>query len=152
MISGAIAGLAGGMFVLHQRGLNTDSFGPEVSINLFSMVVIGGLGSLPGAILGAVYVRSAEFFLGGGWALIASGAGIVLLLLLLPGGLGAGMYQLRDNLLRYVARRRDIVVPSLLADVRQEPTETAEADEAILAGVLGGNDGSSRDRVETRTP
>jgi branched-chain amino acid transport system permease protein len=133
-ISGAIAGLAGGLYVLHQNGLNTDSFGPEVSLRLFTMVVIGGLGSLPGAILGAVYVRSVEFFIGGGWALLASGAGILLILLVLPGGLGAGMYRLRDEILRYIAKRRGIVVPSLLADIRQE--EVVEEEEIELGEVL----------------
>ena len=133
-ISGAIAGLAGGLYVLHQNGLDTSSFGPEVSIRLFTMVVIGGLGSLPGAILGAVYVRSAEFFIGGGWALLASGAGILLILLVMPGGLGAGMYRLRDEILRYIAKRRGIVVPSLLADIRQE--EVVEAEEIEMDEVL----------------
>jgi branched-chain amino acid transport system permease protein len=126
-ISGAIAGLAGAIYVLHQHGLNTDSFGPEISLRLFTMVVIGGLGSLPGAILGAVYVRSVESFIGGGWALLASGGGILLILLVLPGGLGSGMYRIRDELLRWVAKRRGIVVPSLLADLRQEEVEEEEA-------------------------
>jgi branched-chain amino acid transport system permease protein len=133
-ISGAIAGLAGGLYVLHQNGLNTDSFGADVSIRLFTMVVIGGLGSLPGAILGAVYVRSVEFFIGGGWALLASGAGILLILLALPGGLGAGMYRLRDEILRYIAKRRGIVVPSLVADIRQE--DVVEEEEIELGEVL----------------
>ncbi|MEX2393880.1 MAG: ABC transporter permease [Actinomycetota bacterium] len=136
-ISGAIAGLAGGLYVLHQNGLTTDSFGPEVSIRLFTMVVIGGLGSLPGAILGAVYVRSVEFFIGGGWALLASGGGILLILRIMPGGLGSGVYRVRDELLRWVARRRNIVVPSLLADIRQEELVTEE--EAVeLGDVLAG--------------
>jgi branched-chain amino acid transport system permease protein len=135
-ISGAIAGLAGGLYVLHQNGLNTDSFGPEVSLRLFTMVVIGGLGSLPGAILGAVYVRSVEFFIGGGWALLASGGGILLILLVLPGGLGAGMYRIRDEILRWVAKRRGLVVPSLLADIREE--EMVEEESVELGDVLAG--------------
>ena len=125
-LSGAIAGLAGGLYVLHQAGLQTDSFGPEVSIRLFTMVVIGGLGSLPGAILGAVYVRGVETFIGGGWAQLASGGGILLILLVLPGGLGSGLYRLRDEILRFVAKRRGIVVPSLLADIRQDEIVTDE--------------------------
>lgn len=136
-ISGAIAGLAGSLYVLHQHGLNTDSFGPDVSLRLFTMVVIGGLGSLPGAILGAVYVRSIEFFIGGGWALLASGGGILLILLVLPGGLGAGMYRIRDEILRWVANRRGIVVPSLLADLRQEEVEE-EVEVVPLDRVLAG--------------
>ena len=126
-VSGAIAGLAGGLYVLHQTSFRTDAFGPAVSVRLFSMVVIGGLGSIPGAILGAVYVRGAEFFLKGGWAVIASGAGLLALLLLSPGGLGELLYRVRDHLLRFVAARRGIVVPSLVADVRVE----ADASERI---------------------
>ena len=132
VISGALAGFAGAVYALHQNGIFTGSFDPEVSIRLFSMVVIGGLGSLPGAILGAAYVRGAEFFLSGGWALVASGAGILVLLMFLPEGLGGIVYAIRDGLLRRVARRRGIVVPSLLADVR---AESADAD-VDLAGVL----------------
>jgi hypothetical protein len=120
---------------LHQRGLKSDAFGPEVSIRLFSMVVIGGLGSVPGAILGAVYIRGAEFFLPRGWALFASGFGLLLLLMVLPGGLGEGLYRVRDDLLRRVAKRRGIVVPSLVADIRV--TDADEAPEALGSALTG---------------
>jgi ABC-type branched-subunit amino acid transport system permease subunit len=124
-LSGAMAGLAGGLYVLHQRGLHTASFGPDVSLRLFSMVVIGGLGSLPGAILGAVYIRGAEFFLSSGWSQLASGFGIVALLVVSPGGLGELLYRARDDLLRRVAYRRSVHVPSLVADVRVPEREEA---------------------------
>ena len=144
VLSGALAGFAGAVYALHQDGVFTGSFDPEVSIRLFSMVVIGGLGSLPGAILGAAYVRGAEFFLSGGWALIASGAGILILLMFLPEGLGGLMYQLRDGLLRRVAKRRGLVVPSLVADVRQLETAEATVD---LSGVLSVNGQRAAERV-----
>ena len=144
MLSGALAGFAGAVYALHQRGVFTGSFDAEVSIRLFSMVVIGGLGSLPGAVLGAAYVRGAEFFLPGGWALIASGAGILLLLMFLPEGLGGLMYGLRDGLLRRIAKRRGLVVPSLVADIRQLETAEAEVD---LSGVLSMNGDRARERI-----
>jgi branched-chain amino acid transport system permease protein len=122
-MSGAMAGLAGGIYVLHQHGLHTDSFGPDVSLRLFSMVVIGGLGSLPGAVLGAVYIRGAEFFLSHGWSELASGFGIVALLIASPGGLGELIYRMRDDLLRRVADRRGLIVPSLVADMREREQE-----------------------------
>jgi branched-chain amino acid transport system permease protein len=125
-LSGAMAGLAGGLYVLHQHGLHTASFGPDVSLRLFSMVVIGGLGSLPGAILGAVYIRGAEFFLTAGWSQLASGFGIVMLLVVSPGGLGELLYRLRDDLLRRVAFRHQVHVPSLVADVRVEDVRVPE--------------------------
>ncbi|MBA2608856.1 MAG: ABC transporter permease [Actinobacteria bacterium] len=143
-ISGAIAGLAGSLYVLHQQGFKTDSFGPEESLRLFSMVVIGGLGSVPGAILGATYVRGTEFFLSGGYALIASGAGLVLLLLILPGGLGELVYRARDAMLRRVARRRGLVVPSLVADVRVGTEDAPVALGAALSGLDGATNGDGK--------
>lgn len=119
VISGMLAGLAGAVYVFHQRGLHTDSFGADVSIQLFSMVVIGGLGSLPGAVLGAMYVRGAQFFLHGGWSFVASGAGILVLLLFMPEGLGGVVYTVRDKYLRWVAKHRDLLVPSMVADRRE---------------------------------
>lgn len=107
-IAGSIAGLAGGVYVIQQKGLHTDAFAPEVSMLVFSMIVLGGLGSMTGAVLGAVYIRGAEFFLPNGWELVASGAGVLALLLLLPEGLGGALYQLRDRYLDRVARRRGI--------------------------------------------
>ena len=137
VISGALAGLAGGIYVFHQRGLHTDAFGADVSIRLFSMVVIGGLGSLPGAVLGAIYVRGAEFFLRSSWALVASGGGILVLLLFLPEGLGGLVNSQRDRYLRWVAKRRGINVPSLVADGRvgdeAQPVSAADAVTALAA-------------------
>ena len=137
VISGAIAGFAGVLFVVHQKGFNTDSFNADASILLFSMVVIGGLGSLPGVILGAVYIRGVQFFLPPQWALLASGIGILFLLIFLPEGLGGLMYRFRDAYLRWVARRRNILVPSLVADRRVEQSEEEQARVAI-GTALGG--------------
>lgn len=143
VISGAIAGFAGGVYVLTQNGLNTDSYDAAISIKLFSMVVIGGLGSLPGAIMGAVYVRSAEFFLPPAYSLLASGFGILFLLLFLPEGLGGLVYRVRDAFLRRVAARRGILVPSLLADKRQ-----AEDAPVVIDTALGGLSGVGPVTVE----
>jgi branched-chain amino acid transport system permease protein len=120
LISGAIAGFAGAIFVIHQRGVNQGSFSADINIALFSMVVIGGIGSLPGVVLGAIYVWSTQYFLTGGWAFIASGGGILLLLMFLPEGLGGLLYMLRDRLLRVLARRRGLEVPGLMTKSREE--------------------------------
>ena len=135
VISGAIAGFAGGVYVLTQNGLNTDSFDAAISIKLFSMVVIGGLGSLPGAVLGAVYVRGAEFFLPPAYSLLASGFGILFLLIFLPEGLGGLLYRARDTFLRRVAARRNLVVPSLIADKRQLVEEAPVVIDTALGGL-----------------
>jgi branched-chain amino acid transport system permease protein len=94
------------------------------------MVVIGGLGSLPGAVLGAMYVRGAEFFLHGGWSFVASGVGILVLLLFMPEGLGGVVYLVRDKYLRWVARHHDVLVPSLVADRREVSGQPVAPDPA----------------------
>ena len=152
-ISGAIAGLAGGVYVIHQKGLHTDAFSPDVSMLIFSMIVLGGLGSMSGAVLGAVYIRGAEFFLPNGWDLVASGAGILVLLLLLPEGLGGAVYAVRDRYLRSVARRRGIFVPSMLTDARQERAQTALSKGAFFGDgrAAGSGDAECRDSADKET-
>jgi len=49
-----------------------------------------------------------------------TGIGVLVLLLFFPGGLGQILYTLRDNYLRWVAARRGLLVPSLVADRRVE--------------------------------
>jgi branched-chain amino acid transport system permease protein len=144
-ISGGLAGFAGSLYVVISQGLATDAFEVDKSLRLFSMVVIGGLGSIPGAVLGALYIRSAEFFLAEQYALIASGAGILVLLLVLPEGLGGGLYRIRDMALRRVATRRGLVVPSLLAD-RRTPEEAEEEVSPVAIGLLA--DGPAEPELE----
>ena len=125
-ISGFMAAVAGVLFVHEQNGLGSAPYLPTESLTAFSTVVIGGMGSLPGAVLGAVYIRGAQYFLPGNWQLIASGLGVLVVLWILPGGLGAAVVRVRDAYLRWVADRRGIVVPSLLAD-RHVEVESTEA-------------------------
>ncbi|HEV7762003.1 MAG TPA: ATP-binding cassette domain-containing protein, partial [Acidimicrobiales bacterium] len=53
------------------------------------------------------------WFLPGNWVYVPSAVGVLLVLWLLPGGLGGLLYQGRDRALRAVARRRGIDVPAL---------------------------------------
>jgi branched-chain amino acid transport system permease protein len=51
-ISAIYAGVAGGMFTLFQSFVNPDVFGFGQVVLLLSMIVVGGLGSIPGALIG----------------------------------------------------------------------------------------------------
>jgi branched-chain amino acid transport system permease protein len=131
--SGFLAAFAGALFVHHQTGLGTAPYAPEQSLVVFSMVVIGGLGSVPGALLGATYVRGVEWFVPSNYRFLATGAGLLLVLMITPGGLGAVLYDVRDWYLRKVAGRRRIVVPSLVADSRTPDPVPAPVPEATVA-------------------
>ena len=55
-LSAGITGLAGALFAHRMRFISPDAFNILLSIQLLLMVVVGGLGSIHGAILGAIFV------------------------------------------------------------------------------------------------
>jgi branched-chain amino acid transport system permease protein len=55
-LSAAITGLAGALLAHRMRFISPDAFNFLLSIQLLLMVVVGGLGSIHGAILGAIFV------------------------------------------------------------------------------------------------
>jgi ABC-type branched-subunit amino acid transport system ATPase component/ABC-type branched-subunit amino acid transport system permease subunit len=112
MLSGAIAGIAGALYVVTVRSVGDGSFDPSLSLLVFSMAVIGGLGSISGALIGVTLVEIATYGLPQYQDLIA-GAGMLLVLMIVPGGLGRIMEMGRDVLLRAVARRRGLDVPTI---------------------------------------
>lgn len=114
-LSGFWAGFAGALFVHHQQSFDLASYLPQASLQLFAMVVIGGLGSVGGALLGAAYIRGVAWFVPD-LAFFASGIGMMVVLMVLPGGLGSLFDRGRDRFLRWVADRNGLLVPSLNAD------------------------------------
>jgi branched-chain amino acid transport system permease protein len=132
-LSGFLAGMAGALLAYHNQVFSPSGFAPEQSIALFVMAVLGGVGSLAGALLGAVYLvglpllpglRNVRFI-----DFLTSGLGLLLVLNFLPGGLAEGMFRLRDMALRKIADRRGLLVPSLIADALV--VETAETEHVV---------------------
>jgi ABC-type branched-subunit amino acid transport system ATPase component len=109
------------------------------------MVVIGGLGSIPGALLGALYVRGVSWVLPVDWQILATGAGLLVVLLVFPGGLGAAFADLRDVFLRRVARRRGIAAFGMPPAKHREPARVPTAaprPPPDAADVPGSSDGA----------
>jgi len=122
-LAGFVAAVAGCLYVHILLGYAEQPYEPAVSFNVFTAAVVGGLGSLTGAVLGALFLNGGQWFLPADWQLLPSAVGVLLVLLVLPGGLGALLVRGRDAVLRRIADRRGIVVPSLVADVRTENDE-----------------------------
>jgi branched-chain amino acid transport system permease protein len=114
-ISGFLAAVAGAVVTHHQQAFIVDD--PEFSIGVFTAAVVGGLGSLLGALAGAFFWNGTFFWLQGIWRLLASGIGVLLVLLVAPGGLAGLWYDLRDLTLRAIGRRRGIVEADLAEDL-----------------------------------
>ncbi len=55
-LSAATAGIAGGLFAYMQSGIRPEDFRFDKSIDMIVMIIIGGLGSISGAVVGGVFV------------------------------------------------------------------------------------------------
>lgn len=96
VIGCAIAGLAGSLYAHFNSYISPESFNLSVSINYLIMVVIGGLGNLFGAILGAFLVVLAPEYLRflSVYRTIAFALLIVLFMMYMPGGLSEALQRL----------------------------------------------------------
>ena len=91
VIAAFVAGLAGSLYAHEVRYLAPNDFTFWKSIEILIMVVIGGVGSLPGAILGAaVVVGLPEYLRGiGDYRMLVFGAILMATMLFGEGGLAA---------------------------------------------------------------
>jgi branched-chain amino acid transport system permease protein len=88
-IGAACAGLAGALLAHFVTYISPDSFTLVESIGFLTMVVLGGLGSLPGALLGGLIVTGVPEILRGlaEYRILVYGFLLVLFMMFLPGGL-----------------------------------------------------------------
>jgi branched-chain amino acid transport system permease protein len=100
LVAAFTAGIAGSLYAHHARYLNPNDFTFNKSIEILIMVVVGGLGSLPGAVVGAIVIVLMPEFLrsSGEWRLILFGALVVVLMGVSRGGI-AGLAPI---LLRFI--------------------------------------------------
>ncbi len=104
-ISGGVAGVGGALFVHLNQSFDLASYDAGESLDVFVASVVGGLGSLGGAMLGALFLWGVRWFVPANeWRFLASSSGVLLVLLLMPGGLVGLLGRVRDQL---VARLGD---------------------------------------------
>ncbi|HVV75614.1 MAG TPA: hypothetical protein VHC43_06220 [Mycobacteriales bacterium] len=116
-VAGFFSAVAGALLAYSLGTVDPQSFSADLSLQYFIYAAIGGLGGLPGVLMG----------FGFGWVLailpqyaliqyFATGIGALLLLYAIPGGIAQGVYAARDAMLRRVAFRMRLAVPSLMGD------------------------------------
>ena len=116
-LSGALAAFAGGLLVHELGSITTDQLYLELTFLTLAMLVVGGVGSLWGAVVGALLVSGIDSFLGDaentvhipfrftlpeGSTLVLLGALMALVLILRPAGITAS----REFSLSWLRRRR----------------------------------------------
>jgi len=100
-LAGALAGLAGYLSALQFGFVNPELLSWHQSGNVLLMLILGGVGSLYGAVVGAfAFVALTEIFqaLTRHWQLLLGGA-IILLVIFLPGGLASVANRFRRTLI-----------------------------------------------------
>ena len=119
-LSAAICGLAGGMMAHHLKFVTPEAFNLLLSMELLLMVVIGGLGSLHGAVFGAVLIGFLPSFIShlkpylnqriaaqSGLEIFVFGSVLVLFVLFEPKGLYGRWLKLKGLIEYFPLYRKD---------------------------------------------
>jgi branched-chain amino acid transport system permease protein len=100
VIAGAIAGLAGALFAFHTRGLFPDYMYWTKGAEALNMLVLGGMGSLMGPVVGAavlLLINQEATSVTPYWSLI-TGLMLGSLIMFAPGGLSAFLLRIMDRI------------------------------------------------------
>lgn len=107
-----LAGVGGGLYAHFLNYINPSDFGFLKSVDILSMVVLGGLGSIPGAVIGAAILAAAPEFLRfmANYRMLVYGILLVFLMVFRPNGLMGGV-NFTGLLLRAIGRDISESVP-----------------------------------------
>ena len=145
-LSGAIASLAGflyGGLLINFASDPSNTFAPGESLSFVVIAVFGGITSATGAVLGALWVEGIPRLLGEGYALLSSGLGVILILLLMPGGLATLVFALRDRFVAFAGRRHRAAPPTSSDEVTTSDREVARARISVGVAASGARDGAA---------
>lgn len=138
-LGGSLAALAGALYGGVLGRLDTAAFAPELSVKVVAIAVIGGLGSVTGAVIGAIWVIGlpALFDNSPEVSLATSGIGLLVLLMYFPGGLVELLHRLRSAIHRRLLARMPeaTAVPRPALPVRSVSSTSTASDVAALEAV-----------------
>jgi ABC-type branched-subunit amino acid transport system ATPase component/ABC-type branched-subunit amino acid transport system permease subunit len=107
VICGVLAGMAGAVHATALGAVGLHTYNTSLSLFAFTTVVIGGVTSVGGALAATIALYLVIY-----WVpqlqLVATGAGVLVALLLLPGGMARAGMSIRDRFALLVARRHGV--------------------------------------------
>ncbi len=105
-IGAVVAGIVGSFYAVYMAFISPSSFQYGESISMVAMVVLGGLGSIPGAILGAVLLTILPEALRSfsDYRLIIYGVVMILMMIFRPNGIWGIEKRRRNAYLGYIER------------------------------------------------
>jgi branched-chain amino acid transport system permease protein len=112
VVSSAVAGLSGGLLSFIYGGAQPSNYGLQLSLYLFLAIIVGGLGSLFGAVWGVALIVFVPLFIqahvsdvfsnpdlqqraAGNFPQLLFGALLVVIMILLPGGIQGLLFRVR---------------------------------------------------------
>ncbi len=140
-LSGFIAGTTGVVFALNYQQVTPLQFGADISIAILSIPVIGGLGSLGGAVAAGVILYGSTYFIGPhvagllgsfgnneGFLLFLGGFGTIATMLQYPSGIAGGVQNVWQRHLNRKAARLEAATAqdSSILSATAEPAGTNE--------------------------
>jgi branched-chain amino acid transport system permease protein len=97
-IGAAFAGLAGSIFAVMLTSIYPSSFQLLISINVLALIIVGGMGSLPGVVVGAVALVGLPELLRefGEFRFLFYGAALIIMMRIKPEGLWPSAIRRRE--------------------------------------------------------
>lgn len=117
-LSGLYAGIAGSLYAVWLSYISPGSFDLNQSIFILAQTLVGGMGTLIGPVIGAVFLVGIQQYLlaFGTLQLIIYGGLIVVLVLVARGGVAGGLIFLWRLLARLFGWKRDAIMAAPSAD------------------------------------
>lgn len=131
-ISAAYAGVAGALYTFVVAFVAPDSFTVTQGISFLAAVVVGGVATISGAVIGALFIQFVPVFaadFSDALAGLVYGLALIFVMFVAPGGAVGLLRKLRRLFVRVEAPRRAESTPTAdLEDVLASPLESAGAD------------------------
>ena len=99
VVSAFYTGVAGGLFALVVGFLSPDSFDVFLSVDFVAMIIVGGLGSILGSVVGAAVITTLNDSLAGfqNYRPLIFGAILIASMLFMPGGIARALGKLHST-------------------------------------------------------
>ena len=100
-VSAFYTGIAGGLFAYLITFISPDAFTIELSIDFIAMIVIGGMGSILGSIIGAVILTGMQQVLAGllDLQILIFGLSLIVFMIFMPKGISGMIFDLQERFL-----------------------------------------------------
>lgn len=98
-LSAFYTGVAGGLFAYLITFLSPDAFTIELSVDFIAMIVIGGMGSILGSIIGAVILTGMQQTLAGllDLQILIFGISLIVFMIFMPRGISGMLFNLKER-------------------------------------------------------